>query len=102
MSFQSFLKIAIQMVASHHERWNGKGYPDGLRQDAIPLSGRIMALADVYDALRSERCYKKAVPHEKTLEIISKERGEHFDPDLVDVFLSVEKKIHEISSTLTD
>lgn len=102
LSFQSFLKIAIQMVASHHERWNGKGYPNGLRQEAIPLSGRIMALADVYDALRSERCYKKAIPHEKTLEILSRERGEQFDPDLVDVLLNIEKKFHEISSTLTD
>lgn len=102
LSFQSFLKIAIQMVASHHERWDGKGYPAGLCGDAIPLSGRIMSLADVYDALRSERCYKKALSHEEAYKIILKERGTQFDPDLVDVFSTIEKKFHEISVTLID
>jgi response regulator RpfG family c-di-GMP phosphodiesterase len=102
LSFQSFLKIAIQMVASHHERWDGKGYPSGLRSESIPLSGRIMALADVYDALRSQRCYKKAFSHEETCEIILKERATQFDPDLVDVFGNIEKNFHEISVAMTD
>jgi response regulator RpfG family c-di-GMP phosphodiesterase len=100
LSFQSFLKIAIQIAASHHEKWNGKGYPEGLKGEAIPLSGRIMALADVYDAIRSERCYKKSFSHEETLKIIAGDRGEHFDPDLVDVFLRIENNFHEISNTL--
>jgi response regulator RpfG family c-di-GMP phosphodiesterase len=100
LSFQSFLKIAIQIVASHHEKWNGKGYPAGLKKGAIPLSGRVMAIADVYDALRSERCYKKSFSHEETCRIIFAERGEHFDPDLVDVFAKTEKQFYEISEAL--
>jgi response regulator RpfG family c-di-GMP phosphodiesterase len=102
LTFQSFLKIAIQMVSSHHERWDGKGYPAGLSSDSIPLSGRIMALADVYDALRSQRCYKKALSHEEACQIITKERSTHFDPDIVDAFCEIEKKFHEISVTLID
>lgn len=100
LDFQSFLKIAIQVVSSHHEKWNGTGYPKGLKGDAIPLSGRIMALADVYDALRSERCYKKSFSHEDTCRIISQEKGEHFDPDIVDVFSGIEKKFNEISDAM--
>jgi HD-GYP domain-containing protein (c-di-GMP phosphodiesterase class II) len=102
LSFQSFLKIAIQMVSSHHERWDGKGYPAGLCSDSIPLSGRIMALADVYDALRSERCYKKAFSHEETCKIIARERATRFDPDLIDAFFEIEKRFHEISIAMTD
>jgi response regulator RpfG family c-di-GMP phosphodiesterase len=100
LDFRSFLKIAIQLVSSHHEKWNGTGYPRGLRGEAIPVSGRIMALADVYDALRSDRCYKKACSHEETIRIISQERGKHFDPAIADVFCRVEKKFHEISVSL--
>lgn len=100
LHFQSFLKIAVQMVASHHEKWNGKGYPRGLADEAIPLSGRIMSLADVYDALRSEYPYKKRLSHEEACKIIAKERDEHFDPDLVDVFFSIESKFREISNNL--
>jgi HD-GYP domain-containing protein (c-di-GMP phosphodiesterase class II) len=100
LSFQSFLKIAIQIVSSHHEKWNGTGYPKGLKGDAIPLSGRIMALADVYDALRSDRCYKKGFSHEDSCRIILQEKGEHFDPEIVDVFSGIEKKIHEISDVM--
>ena len=100
LTFRSFLKIAIQIVSSHHEKWNGAGYPKGLKGDMIPLSGRIMALADVYDALRSDRCYKKAFSHDDTHKIILKEKGTHFDPDIVDVFCSIQKKFEEISNTL--
>ena len=100
LDFRSFLKIAIQVVGSHHEKWNGTGYPFGFKGDSIPLSGRIMALADVYDALRSDRCYKKACSHEETLMIISKEKGKHFDPDIVDVFSGIENKFNEISNVM--
>jgi response regulator RpfG family c-di-GMP phosphodiesterase len=100
LDFRSFLKIAIQIVSTHHERWDGSGYPFGLKGESIPLSGRIMALADVYDALRSDRCYKKACSHEETTRIISLEKGEHFDPEIVDAFNGIEKKFSEISSVL--
>jgi response regulator RpfG family c-di-GMP phosphodiesterase len=100
LDFRSFLKIAIQIVSTHHERWNGSGYPFGLKGESIPLSGRIMALADVYDALRSDRCYKKACSHEETRRIISLEKGEHFDPEIVDAFNGIEKKFSEISCVL--
>ncbi|MBN2037219.1 MAG: HD domain-containing protein [Chitinispirillaceae bacterium] len=100
LDFRSFLKIAIQIVSTHHEKWNGSGYPFGMKGESIPLSGRIMALADVYDALRSDRCYKKACSHEETCMIISHEKGEHFDPEIVDVFNGVEKKFREISCAL--
>jgi response regulator RpfG family c-di-GMP phosphodiesterase len=102
LTFQSFLRIAIQMVGSHHERWDGKGYPAGLKSDTIPLSGRIMALADVYDALRSQRCYKKAILHEEACRIITGERATQFDPDIIDAFCEIEKKFHEISVTFFD
>jgi putative two-component system response regulator len=100
LSFRSFLKIAIQIVSSHHEKWDGTGYPKGLKGDTIPLSGRIMALADVYDALRSDRCYKKSIPHEETYKIILQEKGTHFDPYIVDVFSGIEKKFNEISNAM--
>jgi response regulator RpfG family c-di-GMP phosphodiesterase len=100
LNFRSYLKIAIQIVSTHHEKWNGTGYPMGLKGDSIPLSGRIMALADVYDALRSDRCYKKAYSHEETRAIISQEKGKHFDPEIVDVFSGIENKFHEISTAM--
>ena len=81
------LKIAEQAALSHHEKWNGKGYPQGLSGDEIPLFGRIAGLADVFDALTSRRPYKDPFPAEVAFEIIREERGKHFDPDLVDVFL---------------
>jgi len=87
---------------SHHERWDGQGYPQGLKGDKIPLSARIMALADVYDALRSKRCYKEAFPHEQSYAIIVKERGKQFDPDIVDAFIKTEQTFLEISNTFVD
>jgi response regulator RpfG family c-di-GMP phosphodiesterase len=100
LDFRSYLKIAIQIVSTHHEKWNGTGYPLSLKGDSIPLSGRIMALADVYDALRSDRCYKKACSHQETRMIISQEKGKHFDPEIVDVFSSIENKFNEISNVM--
>jgi response regulator RpfG family c-di-GMP phosphodiesterase len=102
LDFQSFLRIAVQLVNSHHEKWNGQGYPKGLKDNMIPISARIMSLADVYDALRSERCYKKAFSHEKACEIIKEDKGTHFDPVVVDCFLNVEKKFHHVSEILAD
>ena len=82
-----FLKMGMDIALYHHEKWNGSGYNKGLKGDTIPLSARIMALADVYDALRSKRVYKEAFSHEKSIEIISSSKGSHFDPALVDVFI---------------
>ncbi len=81
-----FVRMGIVIARSHHERWDGTGYPDGLKGEDIPLSARIMGLADVYDALRSKRHYKEPFPHAKAVAIIREESGSHFDPDVVDVF----------------
>jgi PAS domain S-box-containing protein len=93
---QSFLNVAMHIAYYHHEKWNGKGYPKGLKEEEIPLSARIVALVDVYDALTSKRIYKDAFSHEKAKEIILKERGEHFDPDIVDAFLVHESDFNRI------
>src|SRR5690606_19159394 len=78
-----FLTLAREIAHTHHERWDGAGYPQGLSGEAIPLAGRIMALADVYDAIVSKRVYKPAMMHEAAVAIISEEAGRHFDPRLV-------------------
>jgi len=80
------LQLAKQIALSHHEKWNGRGYPQGLAGDTIPLAARIVGLADVFDALTSKRPYKDPFPVEVALDIIKKERGQDFDPDVVDVF----------------
>jgi putative two-component system response regulator len=85
-----FLQMARDIAASHHERFDGTGYPGGLAGDAIPHCGRIVALADVYDALTSKRVYKNSFAHEVARSIILKERGSHFDPVVVDAFMAVE------------
>lgn len=87
LGFRSFLDLAIDIVRYHHEKWDGSGYPKGLKGEEIPLSARMMALADVYDALRTERPYKKAFNHEECLQIIKNESGKHFDPLMVQIFL---------------
>ena len=84
-----FLRHAKKFAGYHHEKWNGTGYPRGLREEEIPLEGRIMAIADVYDALVSERPYKRPFTHEQAVEIIKDGRGTHFDPKIVDAFLTV-------------
>lgn len=84
----AFLKVAKQIAQHHHERWDGSGYPDGLAGDAIPLSARMMALADVFDALISRRVYKAPMPYEQARDIIVASRGSHLDPDVVDVFVA--------------
>jgi putative two-component system response regulator len=84
----SFLIHAKRFAVSHHEKWNGTGYPKGLSGEAIPLESRLMAIADVYDALVSERPYKKPFTHEEAMEIIKKDSGTHFDPKIVEAFLN--------------
>jgi len=83
------LKVAAEIAITHHEKYNGKGYPNGLKGEDIPLRGRIVAVADVFDALTSERPYKKAWPVEKAVALLQEESGEHFDPACVEAFLAV-------------
>jgi putative two-component system response regulator len=82
------LRVSEQIAFTHHEKWDGSGYPRGLKGEAIPLSGRIVALADVFDALTSKRCYKPAFPLEQSLDIIKEGNGRHFDPKIVQAFLN--------------
>ncbi len=95
----AFLECAKDMVGSHHEKYDAGGYPRGLAGDDIPLAGRIMAVADVYDALRTKRSYKKAFSHAETMRIIETEdgRGRHFDPDVYDALLYVEERFEAIA-----
>ena len=93
---EEYLKFASDLSTYHHEWWNGAGYPKGLRCEDIPLCARIMAIADVYDALISERCYKKAMKPEEAFRIIEEESGTHFDPRLVKVFLNHKKEFKNI------
>lgn len=93
----NFLKMAREIASFHHERWDGRGYPYGLKGEQIPLAARITAIADVYDALSSNRVYKKAYPHEKCVAIIRDEAGKHFDPRLVEVFLQIEGTFRDIA-----
>ncbi len=97
-----FLQVARDIAASHHERWDGKGYPQGLAGHHIPLSARIVALADVYDALTSRRVYKEAFTHEVARDIIVAERGTQFDPQVVDAFCRVEADFLAIRQQLSD
>lgn len=96
---KSFFKIATEISLGHHEKWNGKGYPFGLKEREIPLSARIVAIADVYDALISERTYKKAFSHKDSIDIIYKNKGTHFDPTLVNIFIQKESDMYKISET---
>ncbi len=98
----SFLTLAQEVALTHHEKWDGSGYPGGLSGPAIPLSGRLMALADVYDALISRRVYKCAFSHQETRDIILEGRGRHFDPEVVDAFLAVEDEFVAIATNYTD
>ena len=92
-----FLEHALLIAGTHHEKWDGSGYPIGLKGNNIPLEGRLMAIADVYDALISERPYKKAFTHEEACVIIEEGAGSHFDPILIDVFVMVKHKFKQIA-----
>ena len=82
-----FLQAGEVIAQAHHEKYNGKGYPNGLKGEDIPLYGRIVAIADVFDALTSKRPYKEAWSFEKALNLLIEEKGEHFDPKIVDLFI---------------
>ncbi len=86
----SYFDLAEQLIADHHEKWDGSGYPKGIAGDKISLSGRLVAIVDVYDALTTDRVYKKAYSHDKAVSIILEGKGHHFDPDLIDAFEVVE------------
>lgn len=92
-----YLEEAINLATYHHERWDGKGYPVGLAGESIPLSARIMAIADVFDALVSKRSYKEGFPLDKAMDIITEERGTHFDPKLTDAFLAAKEKVYKVA-----
>ncbi|WP_421186857.1 HD domain-containing phosphohydrolase [Aeromonas enteropelogenes] len=98
----SFLHLAREIALTHHEKWDGSGYPSGLVGEAIPLSGRLMAVADVYDALISKRVYKPAFSHEEAKAIIVRGRGSHFDPAIVDAFLACEANFQQIAVRFQD
>ncbi len=97
-----FLSIAKEIAMSHQEKWDGSGYPQGLAGTAIPLSARLMAVADVYDALISKRVYKPAISHDEVLKIMSEGRGTHFDPDVYDAFLQVHQVFEKIAMQFSD
>jgi putative two-component system response regulator len=90
------------LVRSSHERWDGTGYPEGLRGEEIPWPGRLMALADAYDAMVSRRVYKEPIPHDEAVRIISAGSGSLFDPAVVDAFLRVESQWRQIAGELAD
>ena len=95
----SFLRTACDIAYTHHEKWDGSGYPRGLKGSEIPLSGQLMAVADVYDALIAKRVYKPAFTHEKALGIMAEGRGTHFNPDIFDAFTAIEPMVIEIANS---
>lgn len=97
-----FLTLAKEIAYGHQEKWDGTGYPQGLSGDDIPISARLMAVADVYDALISRRVYKEGMPHEKAVSIITQGKGQHFDPDMVDAFLELEGEFKKIAAAFVD
>ncbi len=96
----AFIRMGKEIALNHHEKWDGTGYPNSLSGYDIPLSARIMALADVYDALTHERCYKPAMLHEEAMRIILDGRGRHFDPYLVDLFVELERDIIDLTKQM--
>ena len=98
----TFLRFAREIAHYHQEKWDGSGYPEGLAGEAIPVSARLMALADVYDALISRRVYKPPYPHEQSVEIIRQGSGKHFDPDMVEAFLAIHESFRQIAEYFVD
>jgi putative two-component system response regulator len=97
-----FLQMAREIAYTHHEKWDGSGYPRGLKGDEIPVSGRLMAVADVYDALISYRVYKKPIPHVEAVKAIRQASGSHFDPDVVEQFLALQDEFQRIATEHAD
>lgn len=98
----SFLRLAKEIAHTHHERWDGTGYPQGLAGEAIPLSGRLMAIVDVYDALVTKRVYKAAMTHDEAVAVVMGERGRQFDPRLADIFHEIASRFGEIHARFAD
>jgi putative two-component system response regulator len=98
----SFLRVAREIAYTHHERWDGSGYPEGLQREQIPVPGRLMALVDTYDALTSKRVYKSPLPHEEAVRIIIGAKGAQFDPAVVDAFLEVKEDFRQIALRYAD
>jgi len=98
---KQYTEIAYQVAKYHHEKWNGRGYPEGLIRDEIPLCARIMAVADVFDAVAEKRCYRDAMPLEKCFAIIEEGSGQDFDPFVAEVFLSIKDKVKEIHGNIS-
>jgi putative two-component system response regulator len=96
------LTFAKELTQSHHEKWNGKGYPKGLSETQIPLSARLVALADVYDALISNKIYRQGMPHDAAVGVIFGERGQHFDPDVVDAFMELTVEFEDVARRFAD
>jgi putative two-component system response regulator len=97
-----FLKYAKEIAYYHQEKWDGSGYPDGIGGDDIPIAARLMAVADVYDALISRRVYKEGMPHAQAVGIIAEGKGLHFDPDVVDAFLALQDEFQAIAARFVD
>ena len=97
-----FLSCAKSIALSHQEKWDGSGYPQGLAGDDIPISARLMAVADVYDALISRRVYKEGMPHERAVQIMIENRGTHFDADIIDAFVEIQEEFHAIAQRFAD
>ncbi len=98
----SFLSVARELIRGHHERWDGTGYPNGLTGEAIPVAGRLMAVADVYDALISKRVYKPSFSHAQAAAIIGDGRGAHFDPAVVDAFVALSEDFRQVARAYAD
>jgi len=98
----AFMQVATEISLSHHEKWDGRGYPQGLAGEAIPASARLMALADVYDALISRRVYKEPMPHAEAVQVIAPLRGSQFDPDVLDAFLEIQDDFYAIARSYWD
>ena len=95
-SYIDFLKIPYEICMYHHERWDGNGYPDGLKGSNIPICARIISIVDAYDAMRAQRSYNVQKSHEECIDVIISESGKQFDPEIVKAFLNIEKKFDEI------
>ena len=96
------IQFISEIIYSHHERWDGSGYPQGIKGEKIPVSARLMAVADVYDAMTSKRIYKEAYSHKDTVKMISKSSGTHFDPQAVELFLALQDVFNDIALSYGD
>lgn len=99
---EQYTKMAYQVARYHHEKWNGKGYPEGLKRKAIPLCARIMAVADVFDAVSEKRCYRDAMPMDKCFEIIQEGSGQDFDPVIAEIFIDIRDKVEAIHNEINN